>query len=152
MSVMGTGIAAAVAGTASTAKEQSKVRDKRERDDRDRSQAIRDAYEAQLNTLEEGEDDSQTRLYSQNVHNHPPKNEPDHDDVLKAKKQQTETEAVAPTATQTTPLTPDSDEALAALASEVEQANLKTQAKAKAKPATTPTGDAALYQHLDIKA
>lgn len=55
MSVMGTGIAAAVASTHQTAREQKKVERKRQREEEDRSHAVREAYEVHLLALEDGE-------------------------------------------------------------------------------------------------
>lgn len=65
MSVMGTGIAAAVAQTHATAREQKKVEAKRQRDDEDRSRAIREAYEVHLVSLGD-EDSSEARLHTDN--------------------------------------------------------------------------------------
>ncbi|MFW5681833.1 MAG: hypothetical protein ACOC1G_02400 [Phycisphaeraceae bacterium] len=65
MSVMGTGIAAAVAQTHATAREQKKVENKRQRDDEDRSRAIREAYEVHLVSLGD-EDSSEARLHTDN--------------------------------------------------------------------------------------
>jgi hypothetical protein len=65
MSVMGTGIAAAVAQTHATAREQKKVQNKQLRDEYSRSRAIREAYEVHLISL--GDDDgSAARLHTDN--------------------------------------------------------------------------------------
>lgn len=63
MSVMGTGIAAAVAQTHAAANEQKKVQNKRQREDEARSRAIREAYEVHLVSLEEG-DETSARLHA----------------------------------------------------------------------------------------
>lgn len=55
MSIMGTGIAAAVAQTHEAAREQRKAQDARRREETERSRAIREAYEVHLESLEEGE-------------------------------------------------------------------------------------------------
>lgn len=65
MSVMGTGIAAAVAQTHATAREQKKVQNKQQRDDDARSRAIREAYEVHLISLGE-EYGSEARLRTDN--------------------------------------------------------------------------------------
>lgn len=56
MSVMGTGIAAAVAQTAQQAEQVARRRDKRIREARDASQRTREIFETHLKTLEENDD------------------------------------------------------------------------------------------------
>lgn len=146
MSVIGTGIAAAVAQTGLQSQQVARQRDKREANRTRQAQRDTEVFQTRLLGLEEHDGDEQaTRLH---VDNQQPDRE--HPDDQRAEKHaEAEDQATQNAAIEQARRLPDADTLLKQLAATADPA---VRRSATPKPAKASSDLDALYNHIDIKA
>ena len=140
MSVLGTGIAAAVAQTGLQSQQVARQRDRRENSRTSQAQRDSEIFETRLLGLEEHDGDEQaTRLHVDNQH-------PDHEHPDSQQNEgQEDAQGQEAQATVSGKKLPDADTLLRQLAATADPA-------VQRKATQAPSGPDTLYSHIDLKA
>jgi type II secretory pathway pseudopilin PulG len=148
LSVLGTGIAAAVAQTGLQSQQVARQRDKRENNRTRQAQRDTEVFETRLIGLEEHDGDEQaTRLH---VDNQQP--DPEHAEYDKPDSQTPDAPQPNPPADGTPSTLPDADTLLRQLAATADPAIQRKATAASAPGSPRSTDPDALYAHIDIQA
>ncbi|QDU32563.1 hypothetical protein KS4_05950 [Poriferisphaera corsica] len=167
MSVMGTGVAAGVAGTALQSQQQARKRDKKVREEQHSAEKVLEVFEAHIKGLEEndGDENSSARLHVEaQLRDHEDLIDDAPDKLVRQIREENKSAAsdiaelseeakqiIQQQSPPLSPLPPDSQTAIAPKPHTTTPA-LPIEEKAKAALPTEQTQDERLYKHLDIQA